>query len=454
MATLAVAAQQTDSVAPQRQRVVLTLDQCIEIALDKSPSLKVADLEITRVDYSRKEILGQLLPSVSFGGTYSRMIAKQVMYMNMDKFAGLGGAPSEDTQTSKASSKNDGIKMGLDNSFQVGFNAAVPVIAPQLWQSLKLSDAQIAQTVEQARASRLNMVDAVKSAFYAWMLATDSRRVIQESYDMAALTHKIYSDQFAAGAASEFDVLRTSVAVKNIEPEITRADIAISQARLQLLILMGFAVDVPVTFQGNLNDYAAHMYDDVLALGESYENNTQLVQNRLQTNTLERALKVQKMALYPTLALSANYNWTSSSDGNPFRNFRWSPYSIVGLTLNLPLYTGGQRYSKIKQAQVQVQQARLQREDIENSVAMQVRLARENIAMNAKDIASCSESVGQAERAYNIMRESFDIGAASYLDLRDSELALTNARLKYSQSIYNYLVAASSLELLLGNAAQ
>lgn len=83
---------------------------------------------------------------------------------------------------------------------------------------------------------------------------------------------------------------------------------------------------------------------------------------------------------------------------------------------------------------------------------MQVDLAIDNIKMNVKQIASCSSSVEQADRAHTIMEQSFDIGAASYLDLRDSELALTRARLAYYQAIYNYLVANSNLELLLGNA--
>ena len=42
-------------------------------------------MEIRRVDYSKKETIGALLPTISFGGTYNRMLAKQVMYMNMDK---------------------------------------------------------------------------------------------------------------------------------------------------------------------------------------------------------------------------------------------------------------------------------------------------------------------------------------------------------------------------------
>ena len=72
--------------------------------------------------------------------------------------------------------------------------------------------------------------------------------------------------------------------------------------------------------------------------------------------------------------------------------------------------------------------------------------------MNVKQIASNAESVAQADKAHDIMERSFEIGAASYLDLRDSQLALTRARLAYYSAIYNYLIANSELELLLGNA--
>ncbi len=92
------------------------------------------------------------------------------------------------------------------------------------------------------------------------------------------------------------------------------------------------------------------------------------------------------------------------------------------------------------------------RENLVRSLDSQATLAIDNIKLNVKQIASSKESVGEAERANDIQNRSFDIGAASYLDLRDSQLSLTQARLSYCQAIYNYLVAASDLELLLGNA--
>lgn len=443
--------------------LTLSLDQCITIALSENPTIKVADMEIKRLDYSKKEVLGQLLPNISFGAQYNRTIAKQVMYLNMGALGGSSSASKDseessegETQTnssaSNSSSSGNGIKMGLDNSWSMGFSASMPLIAPQLWKSLDLSDSQILQSVETARKSRLNLINQVKSAYYALLLAKDSHKVILDNYDNAKVTHEIYTKQHELGAASEYDVLRTSVAVKNVEPELLQAEISIKQAKLQIAILMGMDAAIPFEPSTTLADYEKTMYNDVLSINRSIEQNSDLKMLDIQTQSLKNVLDVQKMAWYPTLALTANYNWTSMSDGNPFKNFRWSPYSTVGLSLSIPIFQGGQRYTKIKQAEIQVNEMHWQRENLVRSINMQVDLAIDNINKNVKQIASSAESVKQADKAHDIMEKSFKIGAASYLDLRDSELALTRSRLAYYQSIYNYLIANCDLELLLGNA--
>lgn len=440
------------------ENVKLSLDECLAIALSDNPTVKVADMEVQRLDYSKKEVIGQLLPTIDFGANYNRTLEKQTMYMNMDGFGDFGGAGDGDGENGEVSSRaragaggDGGIKVGLDNSWSLGFQASLPLIAPQLWKSVAVSDTQILRSLEAAQQSRQNLVDQVKSAYYGLLLAQDSRIVIQESYDMARLTHETYVKQAAAGAASDYDVLRTSVAMKNIEPEIIQADIAIKQARLQLLVLMG--VDSAFEFEASarLADYEQTMYDEVFALESDYSNNADLKLLDIDTKLLEQQVAMKKLAFVPTLALSANYNWTSMSNGSPVKNFRWSPYSMVGLTLSVPIFHGGSRWNSLKAASIQAKEMKWQRENLERSIAMQVDIAIDNIKLNVKQIASSSESVNQADRAHTIMEKSFEIGAASYLDLRDSELSLTRARLAYYQAIYNYLIAGSKLELLLGN---
>lgn len=328
----------------------------------------------------------------------------------------------------------------------------MPLIAPQLWVSMKLSDSQILRSVEQARTSRLELVNQVKSAYYTLLLAEDSRRVIVESYDMAKLNHEIYTKKHQAGAASDYDVLRTSVAMKNIEPELMQSEIAIKQARLQLLILMGLDASFEFSTEEGLSAYESTMYDTALSIDRDASLNPSLVLNEIDRKIASKNISLQRASLYPTLAMSANYNWTSMNNGAPFKGLRWTPYSTIGVTLSLPIFEGGQRYSRIRQAKIQAAELTLQRENLIRSIDSQVTLAIDNINVNIKQIASCSESVAEAERAHDIMQQSFEIGAASYLDLRDSELSLTRARLSRYQAIYNFLVAHSELELLLGNA--
>ena len=440
--------------APKRE-LNLSLDSCISIALSDNPSIRVADMEIRRMDYSKKETIGQLLPSVAFGATYNRTLAKQTMYMNMGRTgasagSGSGSGESGDDKPAASQMPSGGIKVGLDNSYSMGFNLSMPLIAPQLWKTLRLSDSQILESVEKARQSRIQTVNQVKNAYYTLLLAEDSYKVIRESYDMAKFTADLYAKQYSLGAASRYDVLRTEVAVKNVEPELTQATIAIRQAKLQLLILMGFDTTVDIVPANTLADYEKTMYADVLGIDRNISGNTDLRMLDIQTRQLRDALSVQKMAWYPTLALTANYNWTSMSDGSPLKNFRWNPYSMIGLTLSVPLFEGGQRHSRIKQAEIQVKEMEWQRSNLVRNIDMQTELAIDNIQMNVKQISSSAESVRQAETAHGIMKQSFEIGAASYLDLRDAELALTRSRLAYNQAIYNFLIAESNLELLVG----
>lgn len=454
--SLAAAATISMGILPMTAADPLTLDDCLTIALSESPTVHIADMEITKADYSRRETLGQLLPSISFNGSYQRTIQKQVAYMNMDAFAGFGGGGSDTDDEGESATPSrggdTGIKMGLDNMYSLGFQASLPLIAPQLWASLKLSDVQIESAVETARASRLDLINQVKNAYYALQLALDSQRVIQESYDMAALTYKTYSARYEVGDASEYEVLRTSVAMKNIEPELIQCDIAIKRARMQLCILMGIDVNTDYEIAGTLGDYPETMYSDLMSITADLTNNTTLIQNAIQTRALERTLAVHKAAWYPTLALTGNYSWNSSSNGSPFNNFRWTSYSVVGLSLSFPLFEGVQRYYRIKQASLQLDEMAYTRENLQRSLSSQATLAIDNLRLNVKQINTSLESVNEATRAHDIQQASFNIGATTYLDLRDSELSLTRARLGYFQAIYNYLVAGSDLELLLGNA--
>lgn len=417
------------------ETLTLSREECLEIALRDNPTVRVADMEVKKVDYAKKETLAGVFPTIDFSTSYQRSIELQSIRMNM------GGESQK-------------LKMGSDNTWNLGFSASLPIIAPTLWKAISISDTQILANLESARASRLNLVDNVNKAYYALLLAKASHKVVKQNYDNAVFNAGIYEKQFQAGTASEYDVLRSSVQVKNIEPELLQADIAIKQCQLQLKVLMGISTNVDIEPNIELADMQRDMYlypsDAALSLNDNTSMRTMTIQKEL----LKKNVDLKKFAWIPTLGASFNLSWLSLSNGSPLKNQEFNPYSNVGLNIAVPIFSGGAKYYGLKQAQVQLKELELQRQDLENTLNMQVDLAIDNINREARQIATSEEGVKQAQKAHDIMQKSFEIGAASYVDLRDSELANTTAQLSYLQAIYNYLISTSELDLLLGKAIQ
>lgn len=422
---------QTYSALSAGDTVRLSRQECVRIALEESPTVKVANLEVKRMDYSKKEVLANLFPSIDFTGAYQRSIELQTMSMNM------GGQSQQ-------------FKVGTDNVWNFGFSAAMPIVNASLWKSIKLSDTQILSALEDARASKLDLVNNINKAYYALLLAIDSRKVIQANYDLAKFNASLFEKQFEQGTASEYDVLRSSVQVKNVEPELLQADISVKSCQLQLAVLMGLDANMNIMPNINLSDMKQEMYGYALDTNRTLSGNTTLRSLDIQRKLASQNVTLQKMAWVPTLAVSYNINWNAMSNGNALKNQIFNPYSTVGLALQVPIFSGGSKYQKLRQAQVQLKEIDLQRENLVNSLNMQVNLAIDNINKEVSQISSSEEGVRQAEKALSIMQRSFEIGAATYLDLRDSELANTSAQLAYLQAIYNYLVSTSELDTLLG----
>lgn len=410
--------------------IPISLRECIDIALSKSPTIKVADLEVKRVNYSKRETIGNLLPQIGFSLSYQRSIELQTIRMNM------GGESTK-------------LKMGSDNTWNTGFTLSLPLIAPTLWKAISISDTQIAQNLEAARSSRLELVNQVKKAYYALMLAISSRGVIRQQYGIAKYTADVYRKQFQQGTASEYDVLRSEVQVRNLEPSLLDADISVKQCQLSLNVLMGIDDALNLYPDVTMADMQQDMYSYMLD-HEGLEDNSSLRSLKLQQKMAKQNVDAKKLSFLPTLAASFNINWLSLSNGPMFKDVDFSPYSTVGVSLSLPIFSGGTRWNQLKQAQVQQKELELQKENLVNSLNMQVELALDNINRQAKQIDSSKEGVRQAQKAHEIMLKSFQIGAATYLQLQDSELANSSAQLSYLQSIYNYLVSTSELDLLLG----
>ena len=454
--------------AQETAPTVITLEDALRIALSENVSVKVADKEIERAEYARKGTYASLFPQVDAVGSFQRTIKKQVMYMDFDMSSfggmdGMGGDTSEDPASggdatpsvpdsgSGTPSSGGGIEVGRWNTYSGGISAAMPLINAQLWKGIQISGQEVELAVEKARSSRLDMVTQVKEAFYSVLLAKEALDVYKEVYDNAVANYGQTEKRHNAQKASELELTRAKAAVSNAIPNVYNAESSVILALWQLKAVMGVDLDMDIDVAGALSDYGQSMlYDVNEADGMNLDYNTTMRQLAIQAEELANNVKMQKYAYLPTLAANFAYSVNAMTNDFNFKEYRWTPYSYIGLSISIPIFSGGKRLNDVRAAKVQYEELNLQRADTERQLKIGIRQYLNTMETRMKSYAAAQDAVETARKAYDIAQKSYNVGRSTITDLNDAQLGLTQSRLAVSQAIYDFEVAKANLEKILG----
>ena len=430
VAAVPAQAQENVETAPATQQdapLVLTLDEALQIALSENPTVKIADKTIEAKKYAKKGTYAALWPEISASGAWQNNIKKQVFHI-------MG-------QT---------MQVGTMNNVVAGVSAAMPIINAQLWKSLKLTAMDVELAVEQARSSRIDMVEQVSKAFYQVLLAKDSYNVYKRVYDNAVENHKIVEKRYSVGQVSEFDFIRSQVTVSNAEPNVFSAENSIVLALWQLKALLGVDLDMQVDCAGSLADYESAMTSQINMEG-SLVDNTTMKQFDIQERMLEQSLKLKRAANLPSLAASINYQFTAMDESFNLMHYRWNGSSAAALSLNIPIFAGGKRRAEINQAKIDLSKIQLQRENTERQLRTAIMSYYSNMQTNLKQYHASSQNIATAKRGYDIAVKRYEVGGGTLLDVDNSQLAYTQAELSRSTSIYEYLINKVSMDKISGS---
>ena len=456
LATFTLSAQQTDSLQ-------VDLSTALDIALSENPTVKVADMEITKKQYAKKSAYGALLPQLDIIGQYQRAIKRQTVYF--DEGFGFGGDidptqyTPEELQIMEVLGKmmgggsetsGKGIQMGRFNVWSAGLNVNLPIVMPSLWKNIQMSEVDIRMAMEKARSSRIDLINQVKKSYFSLLLAQDSYAVLKKTYETDSINLENIRNRFNQGVLAEYDVITADVRLKSLIPNILQSENMMKIAELQLKMLMGVDSDVPLKVTGSLDEYEATMFDAIIPADTSLINNSDIKQFDLQAEQAKNAFEMQKLQFSPTLV--TNFNWTYMSQNNDFRfsNYRWDPYSMLGVTLQIPIFNGGQRYHNLKQSEVQLYQLREQRKDVERGLKLSIKNNYDLINKNIEQVVATQSSIAQARKGHEITLKRYETGMGTIVDVNAAALAVLNAELQYRNAIFDYLAAKSDLEKVLG----
>ena len=457
----------------------LTLDKAIQIALSESPLVKIAGVEIEKKKYARSSVQASLYPQIDAVGQYTRTIKQQVMYMDgafnfadmlspvMEPIIGgtemtlaqtvpgytpgqLAGNIAAATPEAEAPSGNDGIRVGRDNNWTGGFNLTWPVVVPALWKTLEITSLDVELAVENARSSKINMVNAIRKSFYGVLLAREAVMAYQENYDNAVLNFDNINNKFKQGVVSEFDLIRADVNAKNIKPNLIQAQNAYNLASLSLKALMGIDMEQEITVSGSLFDYEQRLYSELLRIDTALDSNSDLKKFDIQSEQLKKTMELYKAQYLPTIAITGNYIYMSMNNDFKFGDYKWNPYSTIGISVSIPIFDGFKKANDIRQAKASLIQMEWQREDIVRNLQLAINNNINNMTNYVEQIFSTKDVFEQARKGYEISTKLYDTGMGTLLDVNTSQLGMVQARLAFTQAIYNFLASKADLDKTLG----
>ena len=427
-------------VASAQQKLELTLDEAVGIALNDNPTIKVANLEIERYDYVRKQALSSLMPQVDASAQYALALRRQEMAEN--------------------------LSFGGKNTFNVAGNVSLPLFVPSVYRQLKMTRTQMEMAVESARANRIDLIAAVRASYYSILLAEQSLAVLEEAALTTDRVVKNTKDLYDNGLAAEYDYITAKVQRSNLDPQILQLKNGVEMAKLQLKMYLSIPEEVEIEVIGSLDNFK-----DMVLLGTDYEadiaDNTTIKTLDLQLELLDHQEKLIQTTRMPTVAafgqisligqersdlggLLGGMTGGSTTTTAEQSKFWWQYPISIGAQINIPIFAGLKKTNQLREVRNQREQLRLQRSYAEEGVRLQVQQSINTLLTARSMMLSNGETVLQAEKAYEISLTRYEAGAGTILELNSAQLSLTQAQLSYSQSIYDYLAAHAEYEKALG----
>ena len=416
----------------------LDLETALRIAHDNNPTIKIAELEIQRVDYSRKEAIGSLLPNLNAGGQYTDNVMKQVMFLS-ESFATLMGGQKY-------------MEVGYKNSFVGSISSQLPIVNFTLWQSIKNKQNDMDMIIEKSRASKIEMTKQVKDAYYTVLLTKSSLKVLQQSHTNALETLKNIENSYKQGVVSEYDYIRAQVNVNNLNPALINAKNGVELSMMNLIMILSLPAEQVIVIKEDLENFN----DNTNILSEigdrsMIETNSDLKILDYNIIGLKNQLKLINTQHLPMLSATGSYIYQTQAEDFKFKDYTWIGSASVGLQLSVPIFAGMTKVNQAKQVKLAIQGLEIQREYAKDGINLQVKSQLNTMKAAKEQLIVNKDAINQAKRGYEIAKVRYQVGSGTILELNDSELSLTQSQLNYQQSLFNFLSAQANFEKVMGS---
>lgn len=420
----------------ENQKLVLNLEQAIITALENNHDLKKARLDLEKAEEQVREAYGtSLFPSIDGSARYDRAIKRQQFIIESPFFSGRFPAGTKNTLTASVSAEQ-------------------PLFTGAMFLAVDIAEtfAEISEKAEEY--SEAELIKQLKQAYYSYLLSLELIDLTELQLKRAEENYKNTKSMFDAGLASEYDKIKANVQYQNLIPAKTEAE---NQSRLalnNLKIVLGIDLEREI----EILDSLVYVNKDV----PSFENglkmtlaqNKLLKQQELQTELQDLNASYQFTQHFPKL--NAFGYWqvqAQENDDRAFNNWRYTNSVTVGLSLSVPIFKGWELDSKVEQAEIDYKKALEDYMKTKKSVQNDYENVMMNIGKIEEQIEAYKLAVDETEKGYEIASKRFSAGLGTQIEVTNALVDVSQAKINYLESVYNYFIEHADLDLILGKTA-
>lgn len=406
----------------------LNVDRVVSIAIERQPQLAAAQSTVRASESKIGQAVAAYLPQVNASGTYTKI---------------------KNPPGSLSTSGSSGTISGVRTYEQYSGN----ISASQLLYDFGKTPNQIwiqKYGAEAARGDlggvRSNVILAARQAYYGLLAAQRSRDVAKEvtgQFEQHLQQAKAF---FEVGTKPKFDVIKAESDLSTAKLSLIKAENALKIAKVTLNNAMGVPDAPDYTIEDSLDVVKKEMTLPA-AVETAYKNRPELLASQARVKAADEQVSYAYKGFFPSISATGSYI-RSGQDFFPPEG--WN----AGVAITWGLFNGFQTVHQVREAKANLDTARSNYELLKQNVLLEVQQAYLQLLQAKESIPTAELGVKQATENLEIATGRYNAGVGNPIEVTDAQITYSNAKNAFTQALYDYQVAAASLERSIGGIGQ
>jgi len=423
------AQEPTKADGPIKTGDVLTLNRCVDIALQQQPALIASQYNIKAGESRVGEAQSAYYPQLTVSGDYSRIKPLS---------SGSSSSSSLNGIVSSAGSSSYDQYTGSATLSQMIFDFGKTPTQVRI-QKLNLDASR-----SDFDATRAQTILSVKQAYYGVLQAQRNLEVAKETVTQFSQHLDQAKGFFEVGVKPKFDVTKAEVDLSNARLNQITAENTLRIARVTL----NNAIGLPDAPEYSVEDSLAYVKRDFTlsqAISTAFKNRPELQANDLRVKASEKSIELAKKGYFPIVTGNAAYNRASTTEAS-FREEGWN----AGVTVTFPIFSGFLTRHQVAESTALFNAAKANFDVLRQNVILEVQQAALNLRAAADRIPTAELAAQQATENLEIANGRYAAGVGNPIEVTDAQVLYSNAKTAYTQALYDYNVADANLDKAIG----